>query len=75
MANMTVSLDALERTVKSPQILELSGIGRRNVLGKLNIPVKVDLPGVGENLQEHAMVRISWGEPAAVTYIVSASRY
>ena len=75
MANMTVSLDAPERTVKSPQILELSGIGRRDVLEKLNIPVKVDLPGVGENVQEHAMVRISWGELATVTYIVSASRY
>ncbi|KDQ28851.1 hypothetical protein PLEOSDRAFT_1096412 [Pleurotus ostreatus PC15] len=39
-------------TVKSPQILELSGIGRRDVLERINVPVKVDLPGVGENLQE-----------------------
>lgn len=38
-------------TVKSPQILELSGIGRRDVLERINVPVKVDLPGVGENLQ------------------------
>ncbi|KAF4602559.1 hypothetical protein EYR40_005772 [Pleurotus pulmonarius] len=38
-------------TVKSPQILELSGIGKREVLEKINVLVKVDLPGVGENLQ------------------------
>lgn len=38
-------------TVKSPQILELSGIGRRDVLERIDVPVKVDLPGVGENLQ------------------------
>lgn len=35
------------------QILELSGIGLRDVLEKAGIEVKVDLPGVGENVQEH----------------------
>ncbi|TBU27831.1 GMC oxidoreductase [Dichomitus squalens] len=40
-------------TVKSPHILELSGIGNRNVLEPLGIPVQVDLPSVGENLQDH----------------------
>ncbi|KAJ3556843.1 hypothetical protein NM688_g1798 [Phlebia brevispora] len=39
--------------LKTPQLLELSGIGRRDVLGKINVPVKVELPGVGENVQEH----------------------
>ncbi|KIJ43843.1 GMC oxidoreductase [Sphaerobolus stellatus SS14] len=38
---------------KFPQILELSGIGDPNVLKPLGIDVKVDLPGVGANLQEH----------------------
>ena len=28
-----------------------SGIGRRDVLDRFDIPVKIDLPGVGENLQ------------------------
>ncbi|KAJ7590009.1 hypothetical protein C8J56DRAFT_936647 [Mycena floridula] len=41
--------------LKSPQILELSGIGRPEVLGSLGIPVKVALDGVGENVQEHTM--------------------
>ncbi|GJJ15207.1 hypothetical protein Clacol_009483 [Clathrus columnatus] len=39
--------------LKSPQLLELSGIGRPDVLNPLDIPVLVDLPGVGENLQDH----------------------
>ncbi|KAI0695505.1 GMC oxidoreductase [Cerioporus squamosus] len=43
-------------TVKSPHILELSGIGNRTILEKLGIPVQVDLPTVGENLQDHLIL-------------------
>ncbi|KAI0717795.1 glucose-methanol-choline oxidoreductase [Fomitopsis betulina] len=39
--------------VASPQILELSGIGGQGVLQKAGVKVKVDLAGVGENVQEH----------------------
>jgi choline dehydrogenase-like flavoprotein len=39
----------------SPQILELSGIGRKELLEKHDIPVVLDSPGVGENLQDHAI--------------------
>ena len=39
--------------MKSPQLLELSGIGNPHVLSQIDIDVKIDLPGVGENLQEH----------------------
>ncbi|KAF8179476.1 alcohol oxidase [Pholiota molesta] len=39
--------------IMSPQILELSGIGNKNVLNKVGIETLVDLPGVGENVQEH----------------------
>jgi GMC oxidoreductase len=42
-------------TIKSPHILELSGIGRKDVLDKIGVEVKVDLPGVGENVQEHLL--------------------
>ncbi|KAF8443688.1 alcohol oxidase [Boletus edulis BED1] len=42
--------------LQTPQILELSGIGNPNILRKLGIPLKVDLPGVGENLQDHFTV-------------------
>ncbi|KAJ3987018.1 GMC oxidoreductase-domain-containing protein [Lentinula detonsa] len=37
----------------SPAILERSGIGAADLLAKHDIPVKVDLPAVGENFQDH----------------------
>ena len=36
----------------TPQLLMLSGIGPRDELRRLKIPVRVDLPGVGRNLQD-----------------------
>ena len=39
--------------VNSPQLLMLSGIGPRKHLESLGIPVLVDSPGVGSNLQDH----------------------
>ncbi|KAK6201988.1 hypothetical protein LQW54_009201 [Pestalotiopsis sp. IQ-011] len=42
--------------IQSPQILELSGIGNGSLLNKHGIPVVIDNPGVGENLQDHAIV-------------------
>ncbi|KAF7970350.1 hypothetical protein HWV62_24322 [Athelia sp. TMB] len=46
-------------TIKSPHILELSGIGRPEILKSIGVPVKVDLPGVGENLQEHCLANFT----------------
>ena len=43
--------------IGSPQILQLSGIGSSELLGSRNIPTRVDLRGVGENLQDHLQVR------------------
>jgi len=40
-------------SINSPQLLKLSGIGPRAELAALGIPVVHDLPGVGENLQDH----------------------
>ncbi|KAJ7493700.1 GMC oxidoreductase-domain-containing protein [Mycena latifolia] len=37
----------------SPAILERSGIGARDLLEKLSIPMVVDLPGVGQNYKDH----------------------
>jgi choline dehydrogenase len=42
----------------TPQILMLSGIGRRDVLEPLGIPLKVELPGVGKNLQDRYEVGV-----------------
>jgi len=46
--------------VASPQILELSGIGRPELLQQHGIPVNHDLPGVGENFQDHMLARGQW---------------
>ena len=43
--------------IGSPQILQLSGIGSSELLSSRNIPIRVDLRGVGENLQDHLQVR------------------
>ena len=45
--------------VKSPQLLMLSGIGPGAPLSALGIPVQVDLPGVGQGLMEHPVVKLS----------------
>ena len=42
----------------SPQILKLSGIGPRDELERFGIPVRVDLPGVGRNLQDRYEVGV-----------------
>jgi choline dehydrogenase len=43
--------------LQSPQLLQLSGIGPADLLRAHGIDVIVDLPGVGENLQDHYQVR------------------
>lgn len=47
--------------IASPQLLMLSGIGPRNHLSDVGIETIIDLPGVGENLQEHCGVWIMHG--------------
>lgn len=44
--------------ISSPQLLLLSGIGPADHLKSLGIPVLADLPGVGQNLQDHPMARV-----------------
>jgi len=43
--------------VNTPKILELSGIGRSDVLQRFGIPVHHELAGMGENLQDHLQIR------------------
>ncbi|KAL3470421.1 hypothetical protein BJX99DRAFT_239525 [Aspergillus californicus] len=47
-------------SVKTPQLLELSGIGGAELLAKHDIEVLIDNENVGENLQEHGFVPFSW---------------
>lgn len=50
-ANKKVILSA--GAIGSPQLLQLSGIGPANILKAAGVDVKHDLPGVGDNLQDH----------------------
>ncbi|WP_373501320.1 choline dehydrogenase [Desulfococcus sp.] len=47
-------------SINSPQLLQLSGVGNARDLGRLGIPVVADLPGVGENLQDHLEVYVQY---------------
>ncbi|KAG8923332.1 hypothetical protein FRC00_006374, partial [Tulasnella sp. 408] len=44
----------------TPQLLELSGVGNPSIINPLGITTKINLPGVGENLQDHAMIPLSF---------------
>lgn len=46
--------------IKTPQLLELSGIGARDLLSKHGIEVAIDNAHVGENLQDHVLASISF---------------
>ncbi|XXH05809.1 hypothetical protein Hte_012247 [Hypoxylon texense] len=56
-ANREVILSA--GAIHSPQILQLSGIGPRKLLQSAGIDTTVDLPGVGQNFQDHPMMFMS----------------
>jgi choline dehydrogenase len=45
-------------TVNTPHLLMLSGLGPADHLVEHGIEVRVDLPGVGQNLQDHLLVRV-----------------
>lgn len=55
-ANIEVVLAA--GAIGSPQILQSSGIGPRDLLERVGVPIVLDLPGVGQNLQDHLQVRL-----------------
>lgn len=47
-------------TFHTPTILMRSGIGSKSLLSTAGIPLVLDLPGVGSNLQDHSGPPISW---------------
>ncbi len=54
-------------TINSPHLLMLSGIGPADHLKALGIAVVVDLPGVGQNLQDHLLVGVAYGCTQPIT--------
>ncbi|KAG8779946.1 hypothetical protein FRC12_023673 [Ceratobasidium sp. 428] len=56
-------------SVQTPQLLELSGIGNPSILQQYGIRSLVNLPGVGENLQDHLFVPTSYElKPGKTTF-------
>lgn len=61
--------------IGSPQLLQLSGIGPAETLRKSNVPVVHELPGVGENLQDHLQIRSVYKVKGALTLNTMASTW
>jgi len=53
--------------INSPQLLQLSGVGNADDLSSLGIDVVADLPGVGQNLQDHLEVYIQYASKLPVS--------
>ena len=60
-----VSLSA--GSLQSPQILQLSGIGPASLLQRRGVKVVHDLPGVGQNLQDHLQLRLMYKVSKPIT--------
>ena len=53
--------------MKSPHLLELSGVGNPELLKAAGIPVRHELRGVGENYRDHYSSRLNWRVKLPVT--------
>ncbi|MFM7283558.1 MAG: GMC family oxidoreductase [Betaproteobacteria bacterium] len=53
--------------VRSPQILELSGVGNSRILAESGIPTVLERPAIGENLQDHMMTRLCFSTSSKET--------
>jgi len=68
--------------IETPKLLMVSGIGPAEHLREFGVPVAIDLPGVGQNLQDHLKLSVRWNglttlPPSTVTagmFVRSRSR-
>lgn len=73
-AGREVSLTARKEIIlcggafNTPQLLELSGVGRREVLSEAGVPLLHELPMVGENLSEHVYSPIVYRTKPGVSW-------
>ncbi|WP_326571287.1 choline dehydrogenase [Actinacidiphila glaucinigra] len=63
--------------INSPQLLQLSGVGDARELSALGVDVVHDLPGVGENLQDHLEVYVQYActQPVSMQPYLAKWRY
>ena len=50
-----LSRGLLSGSLKTPQVLELSGVGNATILENAGVPVVLDFPEIGENLQDQPL--------------------
>ncbi len=62
-------------SIGSPQLLQLSGVGPAQLLRSHGIPVVHELPGVGENLQDHLQIRAVYKVEGVATLNVLSSSW
>ena len=62
-------------SINSPQLLQLSGVGNADDLTALGIRVVADLPGVGQNLQDHLEVYVQYRATQPVSMQPSLQRW
>jgi choline dehydrogenase len=60
--------------INSPQLLQLSGVGPGELLNRHGIEVVADLPGVGENLQDHYVMSVRYRLKAGVVSVNEQSK-
>ncbi|HUZ12433.1 MAG TPA: GMC family oxidoreductase N-terminal domain-containing protein [Caulobacteraceae bacterium] len=60
--------------VNSPQLLQLSGVGPAALLAEHGIAVEADLPGVGENLQDHYVIATTYRLKAGTVSVNELTR-
>ena len=60
--NVTVESEVIisAGALHTPTVLQRSGIGPASLLNSAGIPVVLDLPGVGSNLQDHSGPPVTW---------------
>ncbi|MEY3125334.1 MAG: hypothetical protein RLZZ573_1854 [Pseudomonadota bacterium] len=75
MVHVTARIEVIlcAGSIGSPQILELSGLGPAALLLARGVPLVKDIPGVGENLQDHLQIRSVFKVKNAVTLNTQAN--
>ncbi|KAI0063370.1 aryl-alcohol-oxidase from pleurotus Eryingii [Artomyces pyxidatus] len=65
--NATTEVIVSAGSIGSPQLLMLSGIGDKKALAKFSIKSVVNLPDVGQNMQDHTVLPNAWSINASFT--------
>lgn len=60
--------------IGSPQLLKISGVGPAKELNDHGIPVVRDLPGVGENLQDHPDIMLRYRDRSKSSFVTRPNR-